>query len=717
MEKFKFILATVLVALLLGNSARGQLPTIYFDFYSGSQTTGTINVQVRNAANALVYSGVYSNVTQNAGFKYTPTAVGTYTVSVINNGTAALNSTLCQIDGCYGFVKEQACGVGNAPNPRVSSGPVSASSTYIYTLNITSRSDFGVKCSSALGTAFDYYVGGIYINSGFHTQVTCLDAPTATFTSNGNFVNDSTVSVAINTTLNLAAQCPSFYSSYSGEIDGYSVNPISEVVTADKVYKIRCKETAGSCYSDWRRVYVKAIAKCLINTPTTLITGITLNSNYTGANIFLIFGPANMSGTWKWIENGAIHSQGTYDQSSYNPTLGAYEVNPNRYNTGYPFTTTNPEIVNGVILATMGLTSYKVDFFYRGYGAFIAWPQDNGGVAVYNTVKPEGLSLSYTSCTNGQTRVIGSSEPRVTDNIQSGANGTKIQRLTPTLTTSVFPTYTNDIGSYANSSDGSWGAVWDLGMLNAGVTYTYRIIGTNGIAQGDYADISFTPTCPNPNISTPNGSICQGEKATLTVSGCASNICWDNGLTTTSISVVPTITTTYKVSCLTVDGDVNTALSTITVVNNTDVPVITASATTVAPSQAVTLNVTGCNGLVSWSHNPALTSTTTIVNPTQNTTYSVFCRSSSSNCRSVVSSVNIVTQITSPTVSSNVVEICKDGGTVALTASGCASTASYLWSNGSTTAAINVASVVSEYWVACVSGTLMSTRKYIKLKF
>lgn len=722
MERFKFILATVLVALLLGNSARGQLPTIYFDFYSGTQTTGTISVQVRNASNALLYNGVYSNVTQNAGFKYTPTAVGTYTVSVINNGSAALNSTLCQIDGCNGFVKEQACGVGNAPNTRVSSGPVSPSNTYVYSVNITSRSDFGVKCSSVLGTAFDYYVGGIYINSGFHSQVTCLDAPTATFTSNGNFVNDSTVSVGVNTTLNLAAQCPSFYSSYTGEIDGYSTNPISEVITTDKVYKIRCKEISGSCQSDWRTVYVKAANPCLIPTAVNEITGITLNANYTGPNIFLVYAPAGKTGNWKWYENNILKTSGVFTPSNYNPTLGAYEVNANVGNTPYPYTITNPQIVSGTIWADLGASTpvYKVNMHYFAYGAAVTWNSDQTSIQDYNWLKPEGLAATYTSCINGQTRVIINSEPRVGMNNQAGSATLTVQRISPNISAVMLPTFTSAIGVYATplDFDGSWGSVYDLGLLNAGVTYTYRIVGDRGVVNGDYSDISFSPTCPNPVINSPINAICIGEKSVLTATGCASNICWSTGQSTPSITVAPTITTSYKVSCTTVDGDINSASFTVTVNSELTNPTLTASRTQILPGEAVTLTAVGCaSNTTVWSHNATLSANSTIVNPTVNTTYSIYCKSgSATQCNSKISSISLTTFIDMPVVTSGVTEVCDGVGMVSLIASGCSANATYLWSNASTAQTISVPSSANQYWVACVSGSLMSNKKYIHLK-
>jgi hypothetical protein len=722
MEKFKFILSTVLVGLLLGNSARGQLPTIYFDFYSGSQTTGTINVQVRNASNTVVYSGAYSNVTQNAGFKYTPTAVGTYTVSLVNNGLAPLNSTLCQVDGCFGFVKEQACGVGNAPNSRVSSGPVSASSTYVYTLNITSRTDFGVKCSSALGTSFDYYVGGIYINSGFHTQVTCLDAPSPSYASNGNFVNDSTVSVGVNSTLNLTAQCPSFYSSYGGEIDGYSSNPISEVITIDKVYKIRCKETNGICFSNWRKVYVKAVNPCVLPTTVNQITGITLNANYTGPNIFLVYAPAGKSGNWKWYENNVLKTSGTFTPVNYNPNLGAYEINANRPNTAYPYTITNPQIVSGAIWADLGGSTpvYKVNMHYFAYGAAVVWNTNQTSIQDYNWIKPEGLAATYTSCVNGQTRVIINSEPRVGMNNQAGSATLTVQRIAPNVSSVMLPTFNSAIGVYATplDYDGSWGAVYDLGLLNAGVTYTYRIVGDRGVANGDYSDISFSPKCPNPVINSPSNAICIGDKAVLTASGCSSNICWSTGQSTASITVAPLVSTTYKVSCVTVDGDINTASFTVTVNSVLNTPTLTASSTQILPSQAVTLTAVGCaSNTTVWSHNATLTSPTTIVNPTENTTYSIYCKTASTvQCNSKIASVSLTTFIDMPEVTSGVMEVCNGVGTVALSATGCDANASYLWSTGAVTTVINVPSSVNEYWVACVSGSLMSNKKFIKLK-
>lgn len=54
---------------------------------------------------------------------------------------------------------------------------------------------------------------------------------------------------------------------------------------------------------------------------------------------------------------------------------------------------------------------------------------------------------------------------------------------------------------------------------------------------------------PVPSVFASKSEICLGESISLTASGCTGNLLWSNGMTSTIISVTPTLSTNYSVSC------------------------------------------------------------------------------------------------------------------------------------------------------------------------
>ncbi|WP_305951687.1 hypothetical protein [Emticicia oligotrophica] len=54
---------------------------------------------------------------------------------------------------------------------------------------------------------------------------------------------------------------------------------------------------------------------------------------------------------------------------------------------------------------------------------------------------------------------------------------------------------------------------------------------------------------PVPSVFASKSEICLGEGISLTASGCTGNLLWSNGMTSTIISVTPTLSTNYSVSC------------------------------------------------------------------------------------------------------------------------------------------------------------------------
>ena len=106
-----------------------------------------------------------------------------------------------------------------------------------------------------------------------------------------------------------------------------------------------------------------------------------------------------------------------------------------------------------------------------------------------------------------------------------------------TLSTSASPgTFTWSTGSTSASI-----------IVQPSVTTTYSITktGVYGCSSSNQKTVTVNPL-PTINILSSNDTICNGNSAVLTVSG-AATYTWSTGSTTTSISISPSVTTTYSV--------------------------------------------------------------------------------------------------------------------------------------------------------------------------
>lgn len=154
-------------------------------------------------------------------------------------------------------------------------------------------------------------------------------------------------------------------------------------------------------------------------------------------------------------------------------------------------------------------------------------------------------------------------------------------------------------------------------------------------SAGTYTIVVFTPDLLNTvtqtlsivvppltstlNISaSPSNTICLGNSVTLTASG-VSTYTWSTGTNTPSISVTPTVTTSYTISGTNALGCQYTKSITITVATN---PTLTAIANPSlnCASQPSTLTVSGATNYT-WS--TGATTATTVVSPSVTTIYTV----------------------------------------------------------------------------------------------
>lgn len=212
-----------------------------------------------------------------------------------------------------------------------------------------------------------------------------------------------------------------------------------------------------------------------------------------------------------------------------------------------------------------------------------------------------------------------------------------------------------------------------------------------------------------PTVNVNNDTICAGQSATLTAtpsgSGAGGHYAWVPTLDTTqSITVSPTVTTTYYV-VYRVDGCLNPGLDSATViVNPGTAPTVTVNNQTICQGQNAILTATpsAAGGTYAWSPGGQTTQSIT-VSPASTTTYSVVytlgaCSSNSSSGKVTVNPFPVM----SITPSSPF--LCT-GSSVSLTASGAGA---YSWSPGtglSATIGATVTATPSATTTYIVTGT------------
>ncbi|MDD5570491.1 MAG: hypothetical protein PHD97_04955, partial [Bacteroidales bacterium] len=196
----------------------------------------------------------------------------------------------------------------------------------------------------------------------------------------------------------------------------------------------------------------------------------------------------------------------------------------------------------------------------------------------------------------------------------------------------------------------------------------------------------------NFNIAvTPNQTICIGSCATITVSG-ASTYTWSTEQQGSSISVCPTITTTYYITGTSNGGCTDTASTVVTVYPS---PNITVNNDTVCSGLCATLTASGG---ISYTWNTSATDSSITVCPTANTTYTV-TGIDANGCTNTATSVVSVNPAPTITIATPAYPVCK-GSCAALTASG---GASYTWSTGATGSSVTVCPTVNTTYT--VTGT------------
>ncbi len=324
----------------------------------------------------------------------------------------------------------------------------------------------------------------------------------------------------------------------------------------------------------------------------------------------------------------------------------------------------------------------------------VTWSTGATGNSI--TVTPSSTTTYTATCTVGS--CVGSSQSTIvvtkpTPPVVSSPTTTLCAAGQVTLTaTGCAGTVTWSNGQQGNSitvlvsSTTTYAAACKVGDCSSGKSNDLTIVVNGG---------------ETPTISASKETVCGTEQVVLTAGNCSGTLTWSTGATTSSITVTPTVTTKYTVTC-TVGTCSGMAEKTITV-SPTQTPIITASKAATCGNEQVTLTVAGCSDVISWSI--GVTTTSVTVSPTATTTYTVTC--GTGICAASASSTVIVTSADVPVISASTTQLCEPAN-VSLTATGCTN-GTIVWSTGQVGTAITVNVVATTtYSATCQIGTCTS---------
>lgn len=236
---------------------------------------------------------------------------------------------------------------------------------------------------------------------------------------------------------------------------------------------------------------------------------------------------------------------------------------------------------------------------------------------------------------------------------------------------------------------GGTGYAWSNGPTTAANTvsptgttsYTVTVTDANSCTDTESMTVTVNPL---PTVSfTGMDTICTGDTTTLTASG-GTGYVWNNGPTTATNTVFPSVTTSYSVTVTDANSCQNA--DTITVVVHALPMLSFAGADTICDGDTTQITVSGASTYL-WGHGPTTASVS--LSPLATTYYDVL--GTDVNGCEASDSVEVVVNPT-PTVTIMGADSICAGDSAQLTGSG-AST--YLWSTSATTAAITVGPTVT----------------------
>ncbi|MBL7909630.1 MAG: T9SS type A sorting domain-containing protein [Bacteroidia bacterium] len=218
---------------------------------------------------------------------------------------------------------------------------------------------------------------------------------------------------------------------------------------------------------------------------------------------------------------------------------------------------------------------------------------------------------------------------------------------TPTINISAVSSSICSGNSTTLNASGANSYLWNTSATTSSIsvsplsTTIYTVTGTI-LSCSSTETISINVTA-SPTISIANTAsvICAGGSATLSIIGAAASYSWSTGPTTTTLSVSPTVNTTYTAAGF--NGSCYGLATTTISISNSITVNVSSSSSSICVGQSATLTA---NGASSYTWSTGSNTTSIVVTPTTSTSYSVSGSSGACNGSAITAvAVNLCTGI------------------------------------------------------------------------
>lgn len=337
-----------------------------------------------------------------------------------------------------------------------------------------------------------------------------------------------------------------------------------------------------------------------------------------------------------------------------------------------------------------------------------------------STVLTGSGATSYTWMPGSITTASVSVSPTITTTYTlTGSNGgacvnTKTVQVTvnttPTVNVVASPTAVCAGSNATITASGATTYSWNTGATTAAIIVTptiatnYTVTGTNGTCSNTKTISITVNASPTLNINPPSATVCVGSSATFFGSGAVNYTWMPGGVTNASISVTPTITTTYTLTGTNAGGCASTKTTQV-VVNALPTVTVTGNPASICPGSTSTITASASGPgpfTYSWSTGATAASITTSIVGVYTATVT-----NGNGCKGTQTfSLNAAAGLTI-TATATPTSVCS-GGSTTITATG-AST--YTWNTGPTTASIVVSpTIATTYTVNGTSGSCIGSK-------
>lgn len=466
-----------------------------------------------SVASTTICSGSSTTLTANGATNYTWSPGGQTTTSIVVTPTTTTTYSITGFNGTCTNSTTATVSVTTTPTLVTNSSTICPGQTA--TLTVNGATSYTWNPGSVTGSTYTMATASNTVVSVIGANGTCTSSATASITIGTG------ISITVNSPTICAGQIASLTASGATTYTwntGPNTSTINVSPLATTVYTI--SGTSGSC-SGLNTATVNVIGQ-----PTVSVANASICS---GSSATLT---ANGATSYTWASGGQ--------------TTSSIVVTPTT-NTTYTITgsngictTTTSALVNVTSTPTLVANSVTIcpaqTATLNVSGATnYTWTPGNTNGTTYTIAPASNTTVSVIgangTCTSSATASI-----TIGTGISISVNSETIcAGQTASLTASGATTYTWDSGVNTNTLN-----------VNPISTTIYTIAGTNGFCNG--VNTATVTVVSQPTITVNSSTICAGSSATLIASG-ATTYSWNPGnLTGTSISVSPTVSTTYTVT-------------------------------------------------------------------------------------------------------------------------------------------------------------------------